>query len=222
MRTVSNNMNCVIRLTRRKLLNVKNVKHINKLFVVKKQMKTVNVVYWMVNVMRFLIGVRSHLGRDSGYVSKKIDNRIVGRTQKINPDGEGSELGGFYCDLCDKTYNDDISFIQHVNSSMHQAKLGLSMNVKKSTVAAVKSRLKLHVAKRVEETTKGLEKEEEYSFKERVAQRQVEEAERLRKNKEAKQRKLERIRLEKKLVDKQNTDEETMAMMGFGSFGSTK
>ena len=155
-------------------------------------------------------------------MDQTLDKRQIGKTKKVNPEGEGGEQGGFYCELCDKTYKDDMAFLEHVNSRMHQAKLGLSMHVKRSTTADVKSRLKMHVARRVEETTKGETKEEKYDFQARVRQLEAEEAERKRKAKEAKQRKKEKKEEEKRRLEEENNDEETMLMMGFGSFGSKK
>lgn len=163
-------------------------------------------------------------GRDKTFLNSKFENRQVGRTQKVNPEGSGAEQGGFYCELCDKSYKDDMAFLEHVNSRMHQAKLGVSMHVKKSTSADVRSRLKQHVAKRVEETAKGAQAEEKYDFKARVKQLDAEEEERKRKQKEHKKRKKEKKRLEKERQTEaeEQPDAEMMQMMGFGGFGSSK
>lgn len=151
-------------------------------------------------------------------MDETLDKRQIGKTKKVNPEGEGGEQGGFYCELCDKTYKDDMAFLEHVNSRMHQAKLGLSMHVKKSSAEEVKSRLKMHVARRVEETTKGKAEEEKYDFFERIRQLDEEQEAKKKRAKEAKKRKKEK----KKQLRDQLQDEEIAQMMGFGSFGSSK
>eukprot|EP00817_Percolomonadidae_sp_ATCC50343_P007567 CAMPEP_0117419144 /NCGR_PEP_ID=MMETSP0758-20121206/777_1 /TAXON_ID=63605 /ORGANISM="Percolomonas cosmopolitus, Strain AE-1 (ATCC 50343)" /LENGTH=132 /DNA_ID=CAMNT_0005200057 /DNA_START=231 /DNA_END=625 /DNA_ORIENTATION=+ len=49
---------------------------------------------------------------------------------------------GFYCKVCSIGFNDAMAFVNHNNSSAHQAKLGVAMVTKKSTKADVLAKLK--------------------------------------------------------------------------------
>lgn len=73
----------------------------------------------------------------------------IGKTYAVNPEGEGAEKGGYYCKVCDRSFMDSTSYLDHLNSRMHMATLGMSMNVKKSSVVDVKNRFKAHIQKKL-------------------------------------------------------------------------
>src|SRR5277367_636596 len=48
---------------------------------------------------------------------------------------------GFYCETCDLTFKDSISYLDHLNSSQHYRKLGISGRVERATLEQVQNRL---------------------------------------------------------------------------------
>mmetsp|Transcript_31785 Transcript_31785/g.39218 ORF Transcript_31785/g.39218 Transcript_31785/m.39218 type:complete len:122 (+) Transcript_31785:119-484(+) len=120
---------------------------------------------------------------------------------------------------------DSTSYLDHLNSRMHQAAIGSSMMVKKSTEEEVKSRFKLHITKKLEAVNNGKDDSnsaQKYSFAERVKKLEEEELEIKERQREAKKRKKEAKEQMKKEAENAFTDEEAMAAMGFGSFGAKK
>lgn len=52
-----------------------------------------------------------------------------------------SQVGGFWCDVCECTLRDSVTYMDHINGKNHQKKLGFTMRVEKSSLDEVKARL---------------------------------------------------------------------------------
>mmetsp|Transcript_4278 Transcript_4278/g.4957 ORF Transcript_4278/g.4957 Transcript_4278/m.4957 type:complete len:210 (-) Transcript_4278:696-1325(-) len=144
---------------------------------------------------------------------KNLENGI-GKSYAVNPDGDGAEKAGYYCETCDRSYMDSTSYLDHLNSRMHLSSLGMSMNVKKSTEADVKNRFRAHIQKKMDNVH-----EDEKRKNENVSLTEDEIKDR---RKAAKKRKKLEIEKEKDEANKAFEDEEALQMMGFGSFGGKK
>lgn len=59
----------------------------------------------------------------------------VGTTEIVS----SVQAGGFYCKVCDVTLKDSNRFLSHINSRAHQKLLGMSMRVRRSTVADIQA-----------------------------------------------------------------------------------
>ncbi|KAJ2721087.1 U4/U6.U5 snRNP associated protein [Coemansia sp. Benny D115] len=153
---------------------------------------------------------------------------MVGKTQVVQVTSAASGQAGFYCKVCDVTVKDSLTYLDHINGKNHQRMLNRSMKVATETVEDVLKKLKsLRDAKKRKEKMEGTT----YDFYGQVRMQQQ-------KNKEAKARRKEAHKASK---DKQRkttegdmpdtvdhgsqdtgVDDEMSAMMGFGSFGSSK
>ena len=72
-----------------------------------------------------------------------IDAR-VGKFEKVEG---GARKAGYDCILCDLVFHDSDALLDHLNSRLHQGKLGFSMKIAKSSATEVKSRLAMHLEK---------------------------------------------------------------------------
>lgn len=52
--------------------------------------------------------------------------------------GKGPGSGGFYCEICECTLRDSVSWLDHINGKRHQRRLGFSMRVERSNLSSVK------------------------------------------------------------------------------------
>jgi len=139
----------------------------------------------------------------------------VGKVKSIDIEAQGGRVG-FFCKECQLTFPDSDSYLVHLNSSKHQARLGQSMNVERSSIEAVKDAMTTKIESK---HSHSIVEETPLSFEERV--KALEDAE--------EQKKIDRLYLkakrkeEKQLeVQEEFDDQEAMEMMGFGSFGSKK
>ncbi|RKP26270.1 hypothetical protein SYNPS1DRAFT_14409 [Syncephalis pseudoplumigaleata] len=55
----------------------------------------------------------------------------------------GQRQPGFYCETCDCTLKDSISYLDHINGRKHQINMGQIMTVERSTLEQVRARLAL-------------------------------------------------------------------------------
>ena len=71
---------------------------------------------------------------------------MVGKSTLV-PAGAGvgrrGKGAGFYCEVCDLTYKDNVQYIEHLNSKQHLINTGQSGEVKRATLQDVKERLEM-------------------------------------------------------------------------------
>lgn len=73
---------------------------------------------------------------------------MVGTRKVVAAENALSEQGGFYCEACDYLLKDHKSYLEHCNKPKHLQKVGLPMEVKKSSVEDVKKKLEMLKKKR--------------------------------------------------------------------------
>ena len=78
----------------------------------------------------------------------------VGKTQLVPAgasQGKRGKSAGFYCDVCDLTFKDNLQFVEHLNSKQHLVATGESGEVRRATLEEVKERFEYLKRKREEE-----------------------------------------------------------------------
>lgn len=142
----------------------------------------------------------------------------VGKTVVISTAAPSSQAGGYYCEICDCLVKDSINYLDHINGKKHQRNLGMNMRVKRSTLDDVKARFEFKLKQRDE--TK-----QSYDIEERIKELKEEEekVKEYRKEKRKEKKKKKNRKEESETVDDDDEAGDRMAaMMGFGSFGSSK
>ncbi|KAI9294889.1 hypothetical protein K502DRAFT_365436 [Neoconidiobolus thromboides FSU 785] len=134
----------------------------------------------------------------------------VGKTQVVQ--GFGNKQPGFYCEHCDVTLKDNLSWLDHINGKKHLSEIGISLRVERSTLEQVRAKLLLLKQKR--------DAPRQYDFDESVkeAMRKEEEEKELRKKKK---KELTKKKKEVKSIDASLPDD-MAKIMGFSGFDSTK
>lgn len=64
--------------------------------------------------------------------------------------GNKGKSAGFYCETCDLTFKDSLSYLDHINSSSHYRKLGISGKVERATLEQVRDRLEWLKQRKIE------------------------------------------------------------------------
>eukprot|EP00770_Monocercomonoides_exilis_P014017 MONOS_13964.1-p1 / transcript=MONOS_13964.1 / gene=MONOS_13964 / organism=Monocercomonoides_exilis_PA203 / gene_product=Zinc-finger of C2H2 type containing protein / transcript_product=Zinc-finger of C2H2 type containing protein / location=Mono_scaffold00912:21259-22628(+) / protein_length=221 / sequence_SO=supercontig / SO=protein_coding / is_pseudo=false len=158
----------------------------------------------------------------------------IGKSTFVTANMEKSQTGGYWCELCQCLLKDSTSWLDHINGTRHQAKMGMSMQVEKASFDDVKAKLEaldketMKIKKKTSEEAKAAEKivSEWRSQKEKIKLKDLnpEHEKNLEKRKktdhtdafEDKQKKEDEI-------EQLNEEEEEMLAMGFPlSVGSTK
>ncbi|KAI9192930.1 U4/U6.U5 tri-snRNP component [Polychytrium aggregatum] len=141
---------------------------------------------------------------------ERIDFTVnLNKTQVVQVAVGSSKQPGFYCEVCDCTVKDNVSYLDHINGKKHQQNLGISMKVERSTFEQVKARLE------------ALKRKTEVAFED--LDTRIEKAKKM--DDEERRLKKERKREKKQAVLKQQQDlqdNDVAEMMGFGGFGSSK
>ncbi|CAD8054032.1 unnamed protein product [Paramecium primaurelia] len=138
-----------------------------------------------------------------------IDEQI-GRKRNVVKEGLKKDQSGFYCELCDELATDSLSWLDHLNSIMHNRLLGMNMKVDKVTVLDVKEKLQ----QIKESTTKTQVQAQEKPKSIDEIRKQLEEQ--LQKKKEKKQKK-QSNKLQNALTknDEQEIDEDDLKLKQF-------
>lgn len=77
----------------------------------------------------------------------------VGKTQFVAAgatQGKRGKGAGFYCEVCDLTYKDNLQYVEHLNSRQHLVAEGKTGEVRKATLEDVKERFEFLKRKRDE------------------------------------------------------------------------
>ncbi|TDZ35517.1 U4/U6.U5 small nuclear ribonucleoprotein component snu23 [Colletotrichum sidae] len=157
----------------------------------------------------------------------------VGKAQLV-PAGAGvgkrGRGAGFYCEACDLTFKDNKQFIEHCNTPQHLANTNQTLEVKRATAEDVRARIDA-----LWERQQNLKAEATIKLEERLSLREEEDAreadERRRKRRELAERKRKEAEEAEKVkkeygddvrIDGEHDEDDMMAAMGFGGFGSSK
>ena len=82
----------------------------------------------------------------------------LGRAQAVSAAAHKSAQGGWYCSVCDCVLKDSKAWLDHINGKYHNAALGMSMRVEKSSKDEVKE--KLEALAREKEAARAKKREE--------------------------------------------------------------
>jgi U4/U6.U5 tri-snRNP component SNU23 len=84
--------------------------------------------------------------RESQARTQRLDvGSMVGKTMLVPAGaavGKRGKGAGFYCEVCDLTFKDNLQLVEHYNSKQHQLKVGESGEVRRATAEEVRERLK--------------------------------------------------------------------------------
>lgn len=135
--------------------------------------------------------------------------------------GTRGKGAGFYCEVCDLTFKDNLKYVDHINSKSHLYAMGQTDVQQRSTLEEVEQRLELLVKRRNEEDSNLT-----FDINKRIEARRkfLEEQEEQRKQKKIEKKKLQKKKKKQKInndVDEDNVTDIAL-LMGFKGFGTTK
>ncbi|KAI9225479.1 MAG: hypothetical protein DHS80DRAFT_33685 [Piptocephalis tieghemiana] len=145
--------------------------------------------------------------------SSKALEATVGKRSAVGASGRA----GFHCEACQRTYQDSLTWLDHLNTNRHLRLTGHGTQVKRATLEDVRAKL--------DEMTERLGKpREEYNLQDRLAQLGRERKNRVEKRKEARRKR--RMKKQKGAQEGETgagmMDPDMAVMMGFSGFGTTK
>ncbi|WRT63926.1 uncharacterized protein IL334_000853 [Kwoniella shivajii] len=108
--------------------------------------------------------------------------------------GKGPRGAGFYCEMCNLTYKDSLSYLDHVNGRGHLRMLGQTTQVARSTLTQVRARIAA-----LREATKTAVTAKNFDFQARLKAVRDAESEEKQRRREEKKRKREKKREEDEL-----------------------
>ncbi|KAI5949984.1 SNU23 [Candida theae] len=181
---------------------------------------------------------KTHIKQRDALLEESLN--AVQKFNLINPDKSNTSTYGskkrfgFVCPVCDLSFRDNLSLIDHFNSPQHVGKVFqqnkssgestqtelLDGGIRRATLKEVVTVMENLVANRLKE--KSLQSTEGPSFAERVEMRKKFEEEKRRSRSE--KRKLQRNRKKRKVQDEpdDNANTDMHELMGFKGFGSSK
>ncbi|KAI9599145.1 hypothetical protein BDF19DRAFT_419448 [Syncephalis fuscata] len=165
------------------------------------------------------LNLDARVGKTQIAVSASVDDNEDGTPSAKS--GGGQRQPGFYCEACDCTLKDSISYLDHINGKKHQISIGQIMGVERSTLEQVRARLAALKRKKAQP-------KKDYNLDEQIAlQRQKKEDERQQK-KLKQQEKKQKLEEERQTQEQQTIEEmggvdtDMASMMGFAGFGTSK
>jgi len=150
------------------------------------------------------------ISRDSLNFHSDLNKRQIITSNVVSTRGKSF---GFYCEVCNLTFKDNLKYVDHLNSKPHLIRSGETSQEQHVTLQEVKDRYEMLVKKLDEQMSEG----EKYDIKKRIAKRQAFEEE----LKIKKQRK-KALKRQQNEESQDEGDDEMKKLMGFGGFGSTK
>jgi hypothetical protein len=83
-------------------------------------------------------------GSERAYVqAREYDLQLeakLGKRRLVTEATPQAQVGGYWCEVCQCTLRDNMTYLDHINGRPHQARLGFSVRAERSTVDQVKAR----------------------------------------------------------------------------------
>ncbi|KAK8861725.1 hypothetical protein IAR55_002548 [Kwoniella newhampshirensis] len=76
--------------------------------------------------------------------SEALDlNKNLNKTMLVQTTttGKGPRGAGFYCEMCNRTFKDSLSYLDHINGRFHLRQLGQTTQVARSTLSQVRAKI---------------------------------------------------------------------------------
>ncbi|WWC86015.1 uncharacterized protein L201_000886 [Kwoniella dendrophila CBS 6074] len=138
---------------------------------------------------------RRRLGDDLPKPTKNLEarkedldlNKNLNKTMLVQTSttGKGPKGAGFYCEMCNRTFKDSLSYLDHINGRGHLRMLGQTTQVERSTLTQVRAKIAA-----LRESTKTAVTAKNFDFQARL--KAVREAESVEKDKRREERKRKR------------------------------
>lgn len=65
---------------------------------------------------------------------------VVNKTKVVTAGGSISSRAGIYCEHCNLNFSDNMAYLEHQRSKMHQRNIGLSLTVRHATLQDVRDK----------------------------------------------------------------------------------